>query len=91
MSGPAERVFTLLHDDYLFYVSEIQGMTLAEGRMLLMDLMEQATQRQYVYAHHWQVGDLVMWDNTSTVHRGRWFDLTERRELRRATTEEVSA
>ncbi len=47
--------------------------------------------RQYVYAHHWQVGDLVMWDNTSTVHRGRWFDYAERRELRRATTEEVSA
>jgi alpha-ketoglutarate-dependent 2,4-dichlorophenoxyacetate dioxygenase len=66
-------------------------MTLAEGRMLLMDLMEQATQRQYVYAHHWQVGDLVMWDNTSTVHRGRWFDFAERRELRRATTEEVPA
>jgi alpha-ketoglutarate-dependent 2,4-dichlorophenoxyacetate dioxygenase len=73
------------------HASEIQGMTLAEGRMLLMDLMEHATQRQYVYAHDWQVGDLVMWDNTSTVHRGRWFDFAERREMRRATTEEVSA
>jgi alpha-ketoglutarate-dependent 2,4-dichlorophenoxyacetate dioxygenase len=59
--------------------------------MLLLDLMEHATQRQFVYKHHWQVGDLVMWDNTSTVHRGRWFDFTERRELRRATTEEVPA
>lgn len=73
------------------HACEIEGMTLAEGRMLLLDLMEHATQRQFVYQHHWQVGDLVMWDNTSTVHRGRWFDFTERRELRRATTEEVSA
>jgi alpha-ketoglutarate-dependent 2,4-dichlorophenoxyacetate dioxygenase len=73
------------------HACEIEGMTLAEGRMLLLDLMEHATQRQFVYKHHWQVGDLVMWDNTSTVHRGRWFDFTERRELRRATTEEVSA
>jgi alpha-ketoglutarate-dependent 2,4-dichlorophenoxyacetate dioxygenase len=73
------------------HACEIEGMTLAEGRMLLLDLMEHATQRQFVYQHHWQVGDLVMWDNTSTVHRGRWFDFTERRELRRATTEEVPA
>jgi alpha-ketoglutarate-dependent 2,4-dichlorophenoxyacetate dioxygenase len=73
------------------HACEIEGMTLAEGRMLLLDLMEHATQRQFVYQHRWQVGDLVMWDNTSTVHRGRWFDFTERRELRRATTEEVPA
>jgi alpha-ketoglutarate-dependent 2,4-dichlorophenoxyacetate dioxygenase len=73
------------------HACEVQGMTLAEGRMLLMDLLEHATQRQFVYQHHWQVGDLVMWDNTATVHRGRWFDFAQRRELRRATTEEVPA
>ncbi|MDB5912679.1 MAG: TauD/TfdA family dioxygenase [Ramlibacter sp.] len=73
------------------HACEIEGMTLAEGRMLLMDLLEHATQREFVYRHKWQVGDLVMWDNTATVHRGRWFDLAERRELRRATTEEVAA
>jgi alpha-ketoglutarate-dependent 2,4-dichlorophenoxyacetate dioxygenase len=73
------------------HACEVKGMTLAEGRMLLMDLLEHATQRQFVYQHHWQVGDLVMWDNTATVHRGRWFDFAERRELRRATTEEVPA
>lgn len=38
----------------------------------------------------WQVGDLVMWDNTATIHRGRWYDLSQRRELRRATTEKLS-
>jgi len=73
------------------HACEVEGMTVAEGRMLLADLLEHATQREFVYRHHWQVGDLVMWDNTATVHRGRWFDFTERRELRRATTEEVPA
>ncbi len=73
------------------HASEIEGMTTAEGRMLIMDLLEHATQREFVYSHKWQVGDLVMWDNTATVHRGRYFDFAERRELRRATTEEVTA
>jgi alpha-ketoglutarate-dependent 2,4-dichlorophenoxyacetate dioxygenase len=73
------------------HVSEIQGMTLAESRLLVMDLLEHATQRAFVYSHEWHVGDLVMWDNTATVHRGRYFDLSARRELRRATTQEVEA
>jgi alpha-ketoglutarate-dependent 2,4-dichlorophenoxyacetate dioxygenase len=73
------------------HACEVEGMTTAEARMLLMDLLEHATQREFVHEHHWQVGDLVMWDNTATVHRGRWFDFAERRELRRATTEEVVA
>ena len=73
------------------HACEIEGMTTAEGRMLIMDLLEHATQREFVYRHQWQVGDLVMWDNTATVHRGRYFDFAERRELRRATTEEVTA
>lgn len=73
------------------HACEVKGMTVAEGRMLLLDLLEHATQREFVYRHHWNVGDLVMWDNTATVHRGRWFDFAERRELRRATTEEVAA
>jgi alpha-ketoglutarate-dependent 2,4-dichlorophenoxyacetate dioxygenase len=73
------------------HACEILGMTLAEGRMLLMDLLEHATQPAFVYRHTWQVGDLVMWDNTATVHRGRYFDFAQRRELRRATTEEVTS
>jgi alpha-ketoglutarate-dependent 2,4-dichlorophenoxyacetate dioxygenase len=72
------------------HACEITGMTVAEGRMLLMDLLEHATQREFVYSHKWQVGDLVMWDNTATLHRGRHYDFAQRRELRRATTEEVA-
>lgn len=72
------------------HACEIRNMPVAEGRMLLLDLLEHATQREFVYRHHWRVGDLVMWDNTATLHRGRYYDLSERRELRRATTEEVT-
>jgi alpha-ketoglutarate-dependent 2,4-dichlorophenoxyacetate dioxygenase len=65
------------------HANGIPGWTLAEGRMFLADLLEHATQRQFVYAHHWNVGDFVMWDNRCTLHRGRRYDLAERRELRR--------
>jgi len=73
------------------HATHVVGMTVPEGRMLLMDLLEHATQRQFVFQHRWQVGDLVMWDNRAVVHRGRRFDLSERREMRRATTEDVEA
>jgi alpha-ketoglutarate-dependent 2,4-dichlorophenoxyacetate dioxygenase len=67
------------------HARRILGMSTAESRILLSDLLEHATQRERVYRHEWQVGDLVMWDNRATVHRGRRFDLNERRELRRTT------
>lgn len=60
--------------------------TLADGRMLLLDLLEHATQRRFVYRHEWQAGDLVIWDNRAVLHRGRRYDVNQRRELRRTTT-----
>jgi alpha-ketoglutarate-dependent 2,4-dichlorophenoxyacetate dioxygenase len=71
------------------HATHIVGWTIAEGRVLLADLLEHATQREFVYRHRWRAGDLVMWDNRCTLHRGRRFDLSQRRELRRTTTEEV--
>ncbi len=68
------------------HTTHVIGMTVAEGRMLLWDLLEHATQRQFVYQHRWKVGDMVMWDNRAVLHRGRRFDFSERREMRRATT-----
>jgi alpha-ketoglutarate-dependent 2,4-dichlorophenoxyacetate dioxygenase len=70
---------------------EILGMSLPEGRMKLLDLLEHATQRDFVYRHAWRVGDLVMWDNRCVLHRGRHFDPTQRRELRRSTTEDLAS
>lgn len=71
------------------HARRIVDFPLAEGRLLLSDLLEHATQRQFVYRHEWQVGDLVMWDNRCTIHRGRRFPLAERRELRRTTTDDL--
>ena len=69
------------------HASRIIDWPLPEGRLLLRDLIEHATQPQFVYRHQWRVGDLVIWDNLATMHRGRPFDDTaNRRELRRVTT-----
>jgi alpha-ketoglutarate-dependent taurine dioxygenase len=45
------------------------GMPVEESRALLARLRDWATQPQYVYRHEWQVGDLIIWDNTGTMHR----------------------
>ena len=63
----------------------IRGLTPPEGKMLLLDLMEHATQRKYVHTHHWRPGDVLMWDNRCTMHRGRWHDPAEIRDMRRTT------
>lgn len=60
-----------------------------EGRLLLTELLEHATQRRFVYRHTWRPGDLVIWDNRAVLHRGRRYDLSQRRELRRSTVEDV--
>ncbi len=60
-----------------------------EGRLLLAELLEHATQRRFVYRHTWRPGDLVIWDNRAVLHRGRRYDLSRRRELRRSTVEDV--
>lgn len=65
------------------YAFEIEGMPTPEARMLLHDLIERATQRQFVYTHEWRVGDIVMWDNRCTLHRAREFDIAQRRDLHR--------
>jgi alpha-ketoglutarate-dependent 2,4-dichlorophenoxyacetate dioxygenase len=71
------------------HANRIVGWPVPEGRMFLLDLLEHATQRQFVYRHEWQVGDLVIWDNRATLHRGRPYDMSQRRELRRTTTEDL--
>ena len=74
------------------HASRIIDWPLPEGRLLLRDLAEHATQPQFVYRHAWRVGDLVIWDNLATMHRGRPYDdASNRRELRRVTTLDIKA
>jgi alpha-ketoglutarate-dependent 2,4-dichlorophenoxyacetate dioxygenase len=66
--------------------SHIIGMPFEEGRTLLSELIEFATQPQFVYRHKWHVGDLVIWDNRCTMHRATPFAATEHvRDMRRTS------
>jgi len=70
----------------------IEGWPVPEARAFLRDLTEHATQRKFVYAHEWKLGDLVIWDNRVTMHRARRYDHTQVRDMRRTTlTNEVSS
>lgn len=71
------------------HASHIVGMPVDEGRALLTELIEFATQDRFVYSHDWTVGDLVVWDNRRTMHRGRPYDMTQRRVLHRTTVSDV--
>ena len=63
----------------------VEGMHPAESHDLLQDLMRHATQDKYVYRHKWQLGDLVIWDNTGAMHRVLPFDKESGREFHRCT------
>jgi alpha-ketoglutarate-dependent taurine dioxygenase len=52
----------------------IEGMDVEEGRLLLAKLLSWSTQPQFVYTHSWQPGDLLIWDNTGTMHRVQPYD-----------------
>jgi taurine dioxygenase len=52
----------------------IVGMPNPEGKDLIRRLLEFTTQEQFVYRHKWQVGDILLWDNRCTLHRGTPFD-----------------
>ncbi|MBM3486104.1 MAG: TauD/TfdA family dioxygenase [Alphaproteobacteria bacterium] len=74
------------------HASHILGMPIAEGRALLRALTEHATRPELVYRHRWRAGDLVIWDNLATMHRGTLFDDTvHRRDMRRTTVLERAA
>ena len=64
----------------------LEGSLSPERRLLLRDLVEHATRREFVFSHAWREGDLVIWDNRQTMHRVRPFaDTVEKRDVRRTT------
>lgn len=68
---------------------DIVGLSREEGRALLRELIEFATQPQYVFKIAYRPGDMVIWDNLCTMHRGGEFDdLKYRRDMRRTTIRE---
>ena len=67
------------------HIGTIIGWPVPEARALIRDLIEHATQAQFVYAHKWRPLDLVMWDNRCTMHRVRRYDNAQPRDMRRTT------
>lgn len=68
------------------HAGAIVGWPMPEARAFLRDLMEHATQREFVHVHVWRQHDLVIWDNRQTMHRVRRFDdVREIRDMRRTT------
>jgi len=93
MFTPVQQVLVRTHPvtgrKSLFLASHagtIVGWPMPEARAFLRDLTEHATQRQFVYAHRWTAGDLVIWDNRQTMHRARRYRETQEvRDMRRTT------
>jgi alpha-ketoglutarate-dependent 2,4-dichlorophenoxyacetate dioxygenase len=72
------------------HAGAIVGWPVPEARAFLRDLVEHATQRQFVHAHAWRQFDLVMWDNRVVMHRGRRYNTAEARDLHRTTVADVA-
>jgi alpha-ketoglutarate-dependent 2,4-dichlorophenoxyacetate dioxygenase len=71
------------------HTMDIEGMDKEEGRKLIADLIAHTTQPQYTFNHNWQVGDMVIWDNLCTMHRGGEYDYNaHKRDMRRTTVRE---
>lgn len=75
------------------HAGKIAGWSEAEAKLFLFDLMERATNREFVYVHEWSRHDLVMWDNRCVLHRARSYDPGVVRDMRRTTVagDEVTA
>ena len=67
------------------HAKQIAGWSLKESRPLLDDLLDRATRPEHVYAHRWQTGDLVIWDNRCLLHRGAGYDADKYRRRMRQT------
>ncbi len=74
------------------HARDIVGMPREEGRALIRELMEIATQPKYVFNVTYEPGDMVIWDNLCSMHRGGDFDeLHDRRDMRRTTIRDGAA
>ncbi|MGQ0525071.1 MAG: TauD/TfdA dioxygenase family protein [Betaproteobacteria bacterium] len=73
------------------HAGRIFGMPDAEGRALIDELIRHVTQPQFVYTHRWRPGELVMWDNRCTMHRGTDYDdLRWVRDMQRVTISDIA-
>lgn len=71
------------------HTMDVEGMPKEEGRALIKQLIEHCTQPQYVFSVSWNAGDMVIWDNLCSMHKGGEYDYAhEKRDMRRTTVRE---
>jgi alpha-ketoglutarate-dependent 2,4-dichlorophenoxyacetate dioxygenase len=63
------------------HIFAVEGMGKDEGEALIDELVGFATQDHYVYSHHWKSGDVLIWDERATLHRGRPWPYEQARSL----------
>lgn len=83
-------------DDAALYLgrrrmSYVSGLSLADSEALLDELWQYPVKPHRIYAHQWQIGDLVLWDNRVTMHRRDAFPSNERRRMHRTQIRGVAA
>ena len=72
------------------HTERILGLDEIDSKALLEELVAFATQPRFVYAHKWRQGDMLIWDNRCTLHRGTEYDYrNHKRDMRRATVNEA--
>ncbi len=69
----------------------IDGMERSEALRLIDELTAFATQPEHLYQHRWQAGDVIMWDNRATMHRGRPWPMDQPRHMIRTTISATDA
>jgi alpha-ketoglutarate-dependent taurine dioxygenase len=67
------------------HASHVEGWPIEQGRALIKRLLAWATQPRFVYQHAWTIGDLLIWDNTGTMHRVVPYDVRSGRTMHRTT------
>ncbi|MBO89940.1 MAG: hypothetical protein CMP14_10495 [Rickettsiales bacterium] len=74
------------------HTREIEGWDIKKSRALIDKLIDHGTQAKFTYQHKWNVGDMVLWDNRSALHRGMAFDDQKvKRRLHRTTVAGASS
>jgi alpha-ketoglutarate-dependent 2,4-dichlorophenoxyacetate dioxygenase len=68
------------------HAARVIGWPVEKGQALIEELLDFATQPQFVYAHAWRAGDLILWDNRCTMHRATPYDDTGARRVLQRTT-----
>ncbi len=69
----------------------VEGLGGAEARILLDELIADATRPEFIYQHNWRQGDVLMWDNRAMMHRGRPWPHLEPRSVVRTTISAVDS